>query len=446
MEVASYIEIKPDELSRAEWDRLFKALRYGDNNGRIYEPWRYVPEKGAFRLPRGAWNHLPDHIVYDDRRVCPVAPAMDFKVELDAELEDGRKFEGQKAALKSMFTQEQGLIVAQPGFGKTQVALAFVARCETRTLVLVHTEDILNQWVDYARMAIPGIPIGIIRQDEAHVGLLTVATVQTFHKRLRQQPDKWRKAFGAVILDEAHHAAAKTFEQTINLMPARYRFGFTATTARADGKQPYTQLVIGPIIHKQKFQSRVKVEVERLRTRFYYGMRGPWDWSTLVDNLISDDARNWQIAERISREVEAGHSTLVLSRRIEHLERMGLLLGERGIGHEILTGKRNSKDRKRIIEDFRSGKLKLLLATQLADEALDVPILSRVVLTFPGKHDGRIVQQVGRALREFPDKDDSLIIDVVDDKVRVLGRQAKARESAYRSMKIPIRKEKFQWR
>jgi superfamily II DNA or RNA helicase len=82
----------------------------------------------------------------------------------------------------------------------------------------------------------------------------------------------------------------------------------------------------------------------------------------------------------------------------------------------------------------------------LADEALDVPILSRVVLTFPGKHDGRIVQQVGRALREFPDKDDSLIIDVVDDKVRVLGRQAKARESAYRSMRIPIRKEKFQWR
>lgn len=439
MEVASYIEIQPDELSRAEWNRLFKALRYVDAEGQIYEPWRYVQAKDVFRLPRGAWNLLPDHVTYQDERVCPPAPEHDFKMELDAKLEDGRTFEGQKDAVKAMFAQEQGLIVRMPGSGKSLIALAFVAACKTNVLVLVHTEDIFNQWIEYSRQSIPDISIGVIKGQEETEGQLTIAMIQTFHKRVQENPKKWRRKFGAVILDEAHHAAATTFEQTINRMAARYRFGFTAANSRADGKHPYTKLVIGPVIARQKFQSKVKVEVERLGTRFYYGMRGPWDWSTLVDHLIEDDDRNVLIGMRVEKEIQEGHSTLMLSRRIEHLERLSEVFKHLGIEHEILTGQRSSKDRKRILKDFKAGSLKLLLATQLADEALDVPILSRVVLTFPGKHDGRIVQQVGRALREHQGKDDALIIDVVDENVGVLWRQAEARRRAYKAMKISIR-------
>jgi superfamily II DNA or RNA helicase len=65
-----------------------------------------------------------------------------------------------------------------------------------------------------------------------------------------------------------------------------------------------------------------------------------------------------------------------------------------------------------------------------------------VILTYPGKHDGRIIQQVGRALREHPLKHDAMIFDIVDDRIGVLRRQWMERKEAYKKMKIPIKKWK----
>ena len=89
--------------------------------------------------------------------------------------------------------------------------------------------------------------------------------------------------------------------------------------------------------------------------------------------------------------------TLVLSREISHLQAI-----QAAMDYEapiLAAALLNKKQRNEILAKFRSGEIKCILATSLADEALDVPILSRIFLTFPGKHDGRIIQQVGRALR-----------------------------------------------
>jgi superfamily II DNA or RNA helicase len=69
-----------------------------------------------------------------------------------------------------------------------------------------------------------------------------------------------------------------------------------------------------------------------------------------------------------------------------------------------------------------------------------VPRLNRVVLCHPGKHEGRIIQQIGRALRRHPEKEDALIYDVVDDRVGVLRRQWSLRKRTYKQNKISIQK------
>jgi superfamily II DNA or RNA helicase len=435
--VDSFITVDYDDLKRREWEAIFKRLRFIDADGVIYEPWQLNPRKRKVKLPRGAWSQLPDRVKYLDQRSFPKMRRLETAIELDAELADGRKFSGQKKALETMFEQEQGLIIRPPGTGKTQIALAFAARVKTRTLVLVHTEDILQQWIEYAERAIPGVDIGVIRADEIHVGHLTLSTVQTFHKLIAAEPKEWGRKFGAVILDEAHHAPAATFEQCLNLLAAKYRFGFTASATRADRKHPYMRHVIGPVIYRQKFHSKVPLEVRPIKTDFYYGMRGAWDWGNLLRALISNDDRNRQIAEVVDAEVKAGNSILVLSRRIEHLQRIADFIEE---PVEILAAAlRTKKERLEVLHQFREGKVKAVLATQLADEALDVPILSRVVLTHPGKHAGRIIQQVGRALREHPGKLDAVIYDVFDPKVGVLRRQWLQRKMFYRSEKIPIK-------
>jgi superfamily II DNA or RNA helicase len=147
------------------------------------------------------------------------------------------------------------------------------------------------------------------------------------------------------------------------------------------------------------------------------------------------------IAKVADREIQEGNSVLVLSRRIEHLERIAEEMRE---PCAILAAARvTKKERDRILAAFRTGEIRCVLATQLADEALDVPRLNRVLLTHPGKHEGRIIQQIGRALRKFPDKDDAIVYDFVDWNVHVLRRQWDARKRTYKKDGIKIRTNKI---
>ncbi len=434
MIVTAQLHIAISELTAAQWKKLERRLTF-EINGDIVKCYRRLITKGYYKLPRGAWSLLPDSITYQDKRTCPPMPKLDFTVKLD-DVEKDVRFKGQLDAVKSMFEHEQGLIIRPPGTGKTQIALAFCALAKTRTLVIVHTEDILQQWIEAAHKAIPDADIGVVRGREFHIGHVTIATVQTLQKYVGYGTDKkfW-KQFGAVIADEGHHVSAPSWEAVLNQCPARYRFGFTASPTRADGMHPTMQFIIGPIIHRQKFTSSVKVEVEPVKTGFKKMYRGSFDWMPLLNELVEDEARNRRIAEIADREIKDGNSVLILSRRIAHLGNIAGYMQESG---EILTGKRSRHDRVEILDRFRSGELRCLLSTQLADEALDIPRLNRVVLAFPGKHEGRLIQQVGRALRTHPGKKDAKIYDLVDN-VGVLRHQWNQRRRTYKQNGISIK-------
>jgi superfamily II DNA or RNA helicase len=433
--VNSKLRLKVDELRRKDAERLLKKLTFATPDQNIVTCYRLTPDK--IILPRGAWSEIPEYVEYRDRRSLPAMPELEFTKKLD-DVEKDERFAGQIEALNSMFEQEQGLIVRPPGTGKTQIALAFVAACKTRSLILVHTQDILQQWYDYALEAIPGLSVGVIQGQRVEIGHMTIATVQTLKNFIAGEDKEWWRQFGCVILDEAHHGPAKTFEYILNTVPAYYRFGFTASPTRADGLEPALRWLIGPTIHKAPFTSPVDLKVVKVKTKFSFPYRGAFDWGRLIRALISDEPRNKMIARRVDREVSRGNSVLVLSRRIEQLENVAKQLSS---PNEILTSRRN-RDRPRILGDFRAGRITAVLATQLADEALDVPRCNRVFLIHPGKAEGRLIQQIGRALREFPDKEDARIFDFVDHRVRVLKRQWWKRRVIYRKLGIKITRRK----
>jgi superfamily II DNA or RNA helicase len=167
--------------------------------------------------------------------------------------------------------------------------------------------------------------------------------------------------------------------------------------------------------------------------------RGPFDYGRLLNKIETDEERNLQIAEVVDAEIARGNTVLVLSRRIDHL---GNIADAMQSECEILTGERSRSDRIQILDEFRSGTVNCILATQLADEALDVQRLNRVCLVFPGKHEGRIIQQIGRALRQHPDKQDAVIYDFVDRRVGVLRKQALKRKQTYAKLKIKVESTK----
>lgn len=175
MIVDKTIRLRQGELSKKEARRLFTKLRFFDGDRNEVTPWRIL--KNGIELPRGAWAHLPEHVIFEDRRIQPERRSkatLRSNVVLDYQGPD-KSYQGQREALKAILDEEQGLVIAQPGWGKTQVALAFICEINTPTLVLVHTEDIFNQWVKYAREAIPNVRVGTVRGDHWTVGDITVA-------------------------------------------------------------------------------------------------------------------------------------------------------------------------------------------------------------------------------------------------------------------------------
>lgn len=437
MKVDSTLVLKVEELNRQEWRKLFTQLTFFDADDQQIQA--YQASDGVVKLPRGVWSMLPSHVSATDLRAKPPMPKVRFAHTLDE-----KGYGGQADAVAEMFRHEQGQIVIPPGGGKTEIGLAFAAQCETRTLVVVHTKDLFEQWVTRAKVASPEMSIGEIRASKSQVGHLTIAMAQTLKKHLSDGGKFWRQ-FGAIIIDESHHAAAETWEWLLNTCPAYYRFGLTATKRRADGRQNLVTFYIGPVIKEVAFQSKVPLEVQPVRTGFKGRYRGPFDWSRMLRQLSEDPERNARIAGLIVHEAYEKHCVLVLSRQIKHLEAMASEIDRieaqvpTALSYAVMTGSMPQKRRNEIMADFRSGKINVLLATQLADEGLDVPMLDRVFLTFPGKHDGRIIQQIGRAIRQYPDKEDAKVYDFVDDFVPPLARQFVARKRTYKQLGIPTK-------
>lgn len=447
--VDNYVRLEKGELKPRDERRLLASLTFQPNPEYVVWSYRRRRSTGALRLPRGILSELPSYLDVRDKRSFPKLPKYVADITLDYQ-DENKKFEGQADCVAAMFEHKNGLIHRQPGSGKTQIALYFIANVGTRTLVIVHTKDLMDQWINYARNVLPEMPIGIVGSGKENVQQLTIATAQTLYRK--NYPVSWWRQFGCTIWDEAHHAPSETFTNVISHVTSRYLFGFSASKTRADKMHPLMHQYIGPVIHELKFNSAVPVSVVKLKTEFRGGknanMAGPvWlrrkRWHGLMKSLANDPRRNAKIARTVSKRLNEGRSVLVLSRRIEHLQNIKAALAERGHDSEILAAKLVPKnERRQMVEAFRNGDIKCVLATNLADEGLDVPILSCVVLAFPGKHSDLILQQVGRALREYKGKESAIIVDVVDPLVKTLRSQWHSRRRAYLGWGFDLKRDR----
>ena len=349
--------------------------------------------------------------------------------------------EYQARAVAEMMEKNQGILVMPPGAGKTVSAIEAVIRRGQKTLIMVHTKDLKEQWLNRFK-TFTGMAPGII--DDSNFDTeqpVIIGMVQSLTgKRLTED---FLNSFGCVILDESHHAPASTFERLINQFPARYRYGLTATPERRDGLSFMLHGVFGPVIHtveREELFSEgqiIKPLIRAVRTNFY--MPECDDYRTLLDGVTNDADRTYQILTYLSIEVGNGHSCLVLSERISHIEGLYLIFStiESDVRAEILTSKVPKAERKAILRDAEEGKVKVLFATKLADEGLDVPRLDRLFLTCPVRSGSKVTQQVGRIMRTFPGKVDAKVYDFIDKNISLAWSQWLTRKrEAYKDFEI----------
>jgi superfamily II DNA or RNA helicase len=431
MRLDSVITMSTEEMTRAQWRKLFEQLTIVDNDGVELQAFDHRSGAGVVVMPRGALTLLPIDLNVSDLRSRPSMPKLKYAKTLDAP-----GYAGQSAAVEAMFEHEYGQVIAPPGRGKTEIALAFIAAAGTRTLVVVHTNDLLKQWVERAAVSVPGLKVGVIQGQTREVAHLTVATAQTLKQYLGAGGKFWRK-FGAVIVDECHHSAAETWEWLLNSCPAFYRFGITASEKRSDGRQALVRFNIGPVIYRLKFESAVPMTVVPVVTNFRSRFNGT-QWTKVVRDVVNNQERNALVASVIDREIEAGHTVLCLSRQIKHLDLIYEELADKD-GVKIVTGQLTQRKRQEHIQGMRDGNIRCILGTQLFEEGVDIPRINRIILAFPGT-EITALQKIGRGARKFVDKEDCIVYDLFDDKVAVLARQFIERKIWYRSAGITLGK------
>ncbi len=245
-------------------------------------------------------------------------------------------------------------------------------------------------------------------------------------------------------MHNCHFAPAATFQRVIGKLPARYRFGLTATPEREDGYGPLVDWSFGERLIECDARELVRrgfltaPRVRAVATEFEFDVAAVPEhlrMSRLQAALVMDAKRTDLVARLAREEAASGELVLVLSNSIEHCEAISARLN--GSEHAVVTSRTRKIERRQRVSDFREGRLPILLATSLADHGVDWPQLSRVVLALPGSSRGRTIQRLGRLMRNYPGKR-PVLIDVVDERVPTLANRWQSRRRVYRKIDLEI--------
>jgi superfamily II DNA or RNA helicase len=433
----------PDDLHRILCERLtIQNPKWLENerldrwNGETPRALRfYQLTESGLSIPRGYIRQLIglcrqyDVQIKDRRRILPETEFI-FTGKL-------RPF--QQNAVDTMLQKDFGTLSAPTGSGKTVMALNMIAERKQPALIVVHTKELLNQWIDRIEtfMGIPAAAGGIIGAGKKTVGaMITVSLVQSLYKCAKEVSQH----IGFLIVDECHRTPSRTFTEAVTAFDCKYMLGLSATPWRRDKLSRLIFWHLGDVHHKIETADLVetgdilRAEIVTRETEFKPYSDPVMEYSKMLSELTQDDQRNLLIASDVAREALNGSGvSLVLSDRKTHCEDLQALLYDSfNTSSELLTGDVPTKEREAIVERLNQGKVKVLIATgQLIGEGFDSSQLSTLFMATPIKFDGRVLQYLGRVLRPAPGKKKAKVYDYIDVNVGVLKASARARGQVY---------------
>jgi superfamily II DNA or RNA helicase len=398
----------------------------------------FEQSKGELLIPRGYICHLISmarnqgirYQLKDQRRTLP---EVDFTFK-------GKLRPFQEIAVKDILAHDFGTLSAPTGSGKTCMALYAIVQRKQPALVVVHTKELLNQWISRIEtfLGIPAKEVGIIGDGKLSLGdKVTVATVQTLYKNA----DNIKDRIGFLVVDECHKTPARTFSEAITSFDSQFMLGLSATPWRRDKLSRLIYWSLGDVVHEISKDQLLRtgdilpVEVIARPTEFKTSLNPSEEYSKMLSQLTQDTMRNKLIASDVARETRKGKGVcLILSDRKAHCEAIQSLLWR---GHktrsELLTGDIPKGKREAIVDRLNTGKVRVLIATgQLIGEGFDAKQLTTLFLATPIRLDGRVIQYLGRVLRPAPGKKKAVVYDYIDRHVGPLQASARARMRVYR--------------
>ncbi len=329
-------------------------------------------------------------------------------------------------------------VVLPTGAGKTVVFAALIKQFRTRhydtplqhaglrVIVLVHRDELADQAIAKIRSVAPRLSVGKVKAESNDIDAdVMVCSVQTLAYAARRESvaltgQRLYGQIGLIVTDEAHHAAAKSYQKVYDAFPDALQLGVTATMARGDGvglgstweEVVFKRSILWMMLHGYLAQVRtVSVTVEGLDTKGVKASRGDVPVGRLGEAM--EDSHAEEAIARAYVEHAKGRPGVVFTPTVATAEAAMQSLNDAGIVTRVISGETPTDERHRIINDFRTGGVQVLANCMVLTEGFDAPWAEVAVIARPTMSAGLYTQMVGRVLRTFPGKTDALVLDMV---------------------------------
>ncbi|KAJ5689618.1 ATP-dependent helicase IRC3 [Penicillium macrosclerotiorum] len=320
------------------------------------------------------------------------------------------------------------------GSGKTVIFTQLISRVPardargTKTMIIVHRRELVEQAVKHCRLAYPSKIVEIEMGNNVATGHgdIIIASVQTLARgRIAKFDPAW---FKLILVDEAHHIVARSYRDVLGHFSlnepsqnAPVLVGVSATFARFDGLK--LGAAIDHIVYHKDYVDMIgeswltnavftTVKSEANLSNVKKDKFGDFALSSLseaVNTSITNNitVRAWMANARDRK------STLVFCVDVAHVRQLTATFREHGVDARYITAATPKNVRAEQLEAFKNREFPVLLNCGLFTEGTDIPNIDCVLLARPTRSRNLLIQMIGRGLRLFPGKENCHIIDMV---------------------------------
>lgn len=332
-----------------------------------------------------------------------------------------------KDKIFTLWKCEKNVMLQMPtGAGKTILFSSVINDItkvpDSKILIIAHRKELLDQISSH--LSKYNIEHGIISSNRKRCleKRVQVASIQTLtHKNNEEITKSFVPDF--IVIDEAHHTLANTYDQLWKLYPRSWKLGVTATPCRINGA-PFTNhfrelirsLSVKELIEKG-FLSDYTFYTENPDSDLSKAILSIKKKSSTGDYRIDDLLQNLNV-ERHVKKLVLSYSTyanglkgIVYCISIEHAHNICEAYKKIGVVAEFIDSKTPKTERGQIVQDFKEGKIQVLVNVDIFSEGFDCPDVEFIQMARPTWSLSKYMQQVGRGLRTSPGKDKTIILD-----------------------------------
>jgi superfamily II DNA or RNA helicase len=338
-------------------------------------------------IPIGRIDLIPKEFEIEDKRIINPVNFPKFKHTL-------------RDDQKEVFNQihDSCIISAKPGWGKTFTAISIAKKLGQKTLVVVHTKKLFEQWIEEVENTL-NIKAGVIGDGKYNINSPIVIGI---NRSLQTRLDKIRSEFGTIILDEVHHLPATVFKSIIDACRARYKIGLSATLWRKDGKHVMLHDYTGTSIFNAKDRNRIQANIVVVNSGIPFSSDPKKHWANRVNELVQNPQYIELVLNLSQAQAQRGHKVLTVSDRVEFLETCGHVMPN----FQTITGSTSDEKVDLVNHDGIFGGSKIF------SEGVDYPILSSLIMAQAINNRALLEQLIGRIERVYMNKPYPEAIDI----------------------------------